>query len=250
MPRERAESLYGFRLYQGGVVPGRDVRVVKIGDWDVEACGGTHCRTTGEVGFIKILRSERIQDGVERVVFAAGIPAVKASQERDEALRKISETCKVQVKLEDVAKVADAVERLFSSWKQSRKEVEKLEDELVKSEAKRLVMDARAVANVKLLTQVAKNVSVERLIKLAAELVRIEPKLVVALFRVDKDVRIVTMVGDGARELGIHAGNLAEEVASVVGGAGGGKADFGQGGGPLAEKVQLAIKKAEDLLAG
>ncbi|MFQ6087045.1 MAG: alanine--tRNA ligase, partial [Candidatus Bathyarchaeia archaeon] len=71
-PRTEAEKQYGFRLYQGGVVPGKEIRVVDIKDWDVEACAGTHVRNTGEIGFIKILHTERIQDGVERIVFSAG----------------------------------------------------------------------------------------------------------------------------------------------------------------------------------
>ena len=70
MPREIAEKTYGYRLYQGGVIPDRQIRIVRIGDWDVEACGGTHLRSTGELGLIKILRTERIQDGVERITFA------------------------------------------------------------------------------------------------------------------------------------------------------------------------------------
>nr|2ZZF_A Chain A, Alanyl-tRNA synthetase [Pyrococcus horikoshii]2ZZG_A Chain A, Alanyl-tRNA synthetase [Pyrococcus horikoshii]2ZZG_B Chain B, Alanyl-tRNA synthetase [Pyrococcus horikoshii] len=72
LPRTTAEQKYGFRLYQGGVVPGREIRVVKIEDWDVQACGGTHLPSTGLVGPIKILRTERIQDGVERIIFACG----------------------------------------------------------------------------------------------------------------------------------------------------------------------------------
>src|SRR4030042_1722553 len=67
MPRNEAESRYGFRLYQGGAAPGKDIRVVKTGDWDVEACAGTHLRSTGETGFIKIIYTERIQNGVERL---------------------------------------------------------------------------------------------------------------------------------------------------------------------------------------
>ena len=86
MPREEAEARYGFRLYQGGAVPGREIRVVEIPGWDAEACGGTHCARTGEVGLIKILRAERIQDGVERLVFAVGEHALRAVQEQEKAL--------------------------------------------------------------------------------------------------------------------------------------------------------------------
>ena len=73
--RTKAEQKYGFSLYQGGVPPGRDIRIVKVAG-DIEACAGTHCQSTGEVGMIKIIRVEHIQDGIERIEFAAGIAAI------------------------------------------------------------------------------------------------------------------------------------------------------------------------------
>jgi len=85
LPRSEAEKLFGFELYQGGVPPGKQIRVVKVGS-DIEACAGTHVTNTGMIGAIKILRTERIQDGVERIEFAAGEAAVRAWQERDDLL--------------------------------------------------------------------------------------------------------------------------------------------------------------------
>ena len=90
-PRNEAESRYGFRLYQGGAVPGKDIRVVKTGDWDVEACAGTHLGTTSEVGFVKIVYTERVQDGVERLGYAVGLKALKAVQDQESLLAKVSE---------------------------------------------------------------------------------------------------------------------------------------------------------------
>jgi len=72
MDRNSAEKYYGFRLYQGGVPPGDNIRVLNIPDIDVEACGGTHLNNTSEVEKIRILKTERIQDGVNRIIFAAG----------------------------------------------------------------------------------------------------------------------------------------------------------------------------------
>lgn len=69
--RNKAEQKFGMRLYQGGVVYGPTIRVVEVDGWDVEACGGMHCSNTGEIGFLKIIRAERIQDGVERIEFAS-----------------------------------------------------------------------------------------------------------------------------------------------------------------------------------
>lgn len=90
MDRDLAEKKYGFRLYQGGAVPGKQIRVVEIQDFDVEACGGTHCSSTGELGLVKILSTERIQDGVVRLNFVAGEAAISYIQRLDEAVKSLS----------------------------------------------------------------------------------------------------------------------------------------------------------------
>ncbi len=128
LPRTEAEMRYGFRLYQGGVVPGRVIRVLKIKDWDVQACGGTHLPNTGLVGPIKILRTERIQDGVERIIFAAGEAAVNWMQETERILKRTSEVFRVPPE-----KVPETAERFFNEWKGgAKKEVEKLRKELAR----------------------------------------------------------------------------------------------------------------------
>jgi len=85
MPRNEAEAKYGFILYQGGVVPAREIRVVQVGPddapFDVQACGGTHLRQTGEIGLIKIQKVERIADGVVRFIFTTGMHAVSYLQD-------------------------------------------------------------------------------------------------------------------------------------------------------------------------
>jgi alanyl-tRNA synthetase len=85
--RERgtAEQTYGFRIYQGGVVPVKSVRIVSIEDQDIEACGGTHVRKTGDIELIKITKTKRIQDGVVRLEFVSGPTAFEyiKQQEKD-----------------------------------------------------------------------------------------------------------------------------------------------------------------------
>ena len=109
LPRRMAEEKYGFRIFQGGVVPSRTLRIVNIADWDVQACGGTHVRTTGEVGFIKIVRTERMQDGVERLDFVAGYPAVEYVQEMDSTIGKASSVLNTQ--RENVVKVLEELQQ-------------------------------------------------------------------------------------------------------------------------------------------
>ncbi|MFH0987096.1 MAG: alanine--tRNA ligase [Candidatus Micrarchaeota archaeon] len=81
LPREEAEEKFSFRIYQGGAVPSKKLRIVEIPGFDVEACGGTHCTSTGQVERIKILRAKKIQDGVIRIEFVAGNEAIKDYEE-------------------------------------------------------------------------------------------------------------------------------------------------------------------------
>ncbi|MEM0450630.1 MAG: alanine--tRNA ligase [Nitrososphaerota archaeon] len=89
--RHEAERLFGFTLYQGGEAPAGQVRVVNIPGWDAEACGGTHCANTSEVGFIKIIGTEKIADGVVRLEYAAGPAALSYVQSRISELEERAE---------------------------------------------------------------------------------------------------------------------------------------------------------------
>ena len=121
LPRNEAESRYGFRLYQGGAVPGKDIRVVKTGDWDVEACAGTHLGTTSEVGFVKIVYTERVQDGVERLGYAVGLKALKAVQEQESLLWRVSE-----VLTAPVDKLDKTAEKIVKELKETNVEKRRL----------------------------------------------------------------------------------------------------------------------------
>jgi len=243
MPREEAEKSYGFRLYQGGVVPGREIRVVKTGYWEVEACGGTHCKTTGEIGFIKVVHTERVQDGVERIEFSAGLPALRAAQENERVLWKVSEM--LNVPFEKVEKTA---ERVAAEWRELRREKERLIEEIAKFTAKEYLAKSREIRGLKVVVQTLREVATDRLIKIASELVKMEPKIVVVLCGVNKTANIVVMAGENAIKHGINACNIAKEMAMLLGGGGSGRPDFAQGGGNLIEKASDALSKAEEII--
>src|SRR5881296_2321603 len=116
LARDVAEKKFGFRLYQGGSVPGGELRVVEIPKWDVEACGGTHVSRTSDVSLIKILRSTRIQDGVVRLEYAAGKGALDAMRKQSDDLRRAADILSVPPD-----QVVSAAERLVAEWKELRK---------------------------------------------------------------------------------------------------------------------------------
>ncbi|MFA4983164.1 MAG: alanine--tRNA ligase-related protein, partial [Candidatus Micrarchaeia archaeon] len=122
--RNEAEQKYGFRLYQGGAVPGKELRVVSIGNIDHQACGGTHgySKSTADFGLVKIVRREGVQDGVERVVIKTGQAALEHIQARERLLREAAEALNVPEE-----QLKPTIMRFFNEWKERGKEIEKLQ---------------------------------------------------------------------------------------------------------------------------
>jgi len=245
MPREEAERRYGFRLYQGGVVPGREIRVIETEGWEVEACGGTHCESTGEVGLIKIVRTERIQDGVERVIFAAGGSAVETVQEIEAKVVKAAELLNVQPE-----KVEKTLERMVSEWRQLRREKEYLTETLAKFLAEKYLTAARKVSGLSVISEIIREeeASLDLLIKVSNELVKTDPKAVAVFISVDQNARLIAMVGKEAQRRGVDAREIASQAAPELGGGGSGKPEFAQGGGTHVEGAAKALERARTVI--
>lgn len=124
MSRTEAEMEYTMRIYQGGAVPGKILRIVIIDGYDVEACGGIHVDNTSKVGFIKMISSERIQDGVVRLEFKSLENSLKEVQRQEDILRKVSDLWGVAY--DDIPKTA---ERFFNEWKELSKKNKDLQSE-------------------------------------------------------------------------------------------------------------------------
>jgi len=116
LPREVAEEKYSMRIYQGGFIPGRDLRIVKIDEYDVQACGGTHVKHTGELDKIKIIGTTRVQDGVIRIHFVAGNAAKETDASQDDLLEQASTLLNVEPQ-----QVPARAEEVFNVWKKVRK---------------------------------------------------------------------------------------------------------------------------------
>jgi len=242
MPREEAEHSYGFRIYQGGAVPGAEIRIVKVGDWDVEACGGLHLNSTGEVGILKILRTDRIQDGVERIIFASGSQAVKHIQERDRVLLETASMLNVPIE-----RVIKKIGVLLDENKKIRKNLEKLRKKTFPIEADELLEKALQLNGTKLIVEKRINENEENLIKLGEEIITKDTSSVlVFIVVVNSSIRLLVHVGKKAIELGADASKLADQLAAIIGGKGGGRKFFGQGGGTKIdniEKIEPAFKE-------
>jgi alanyl-tRNA synthetase len=250
MSRNDAETLYGFRLYQGGAVPGKEIRVVKTGDWDVEACAGTHLKSTGEIGFLKIIHSERVQDGVERLVYSIGMPAVRAAQKNEELLARVSET--LNAPLEKLDKTA---EKLVKELKEANAERRKLVKEIAAQDGSKIekgieAADTKEIAGIRLFVRNFREITdIERMVQTANEIVNRDAAAVTLFFGSDgENARIMVMAGKIAVEKGVNADEVVKETAKIVGGGGGGRPNFAQGGGTRSERLAEAVQKAEETL--
>ncbi len=243
MPRQEAEEKYGFRLYQGGVVPGKLVRVVNIGGWDIEACGGTHNKSTGEVGLIKITKAERVQDGVERLEFVAGEAAIEYIHRMDSELQELSSVLGTQ--RENLSKVARTV---LSELEESRAREKSLGQAIVDMSTSGVASSAKTIPGAKLYLSKSPQIGEDQIIAQGQKSIAAEPSLVyVAIFSSGKSVRIICFVGSTARQAGYSASDIIRRLAPVLGGSGGGSPTFAQGGGPLADKIDEAASMAEGL---
>jgi alanyl-tRNA synthetase len=224
--RTKAEQKYGFSLYQGGVPPGKDIRIVKVAG-DVEACAGTHCRSTGEVGVIKIMRVEHIQDGIERIEFAAGIAAIYYMQHLEGIVAASADTLSVQFE-----NLPPTVTRFFTEWKEQKKEIERMSAQLVESEIRSLVPESIVGVDV-----VIRRIDLPQK-ELAALASSVAEKGGVALIAGAGETARVVLASGNSR---VNAGEIIGQVCELLGGKGGGKPTMAQGGGPNVNQLDLAL---------
>jgi len=236
--RNDAEKEHGFDLYQGGIPPGTNIRLIHIAD-DVQACGGTHVGRSGSVGAIKLLKTEPVQDGVERLVFAAGEAAIEATQRTEDALYEAADTLDV-----DPPNVAETAERFFTEWKERGKEIDRLTSELA---------EARATAESDTVDIDGQPAVIQRLdgdvdeLRATANALVDDGNIAVLASGAGGSAMFVVGVPDGA---GVNAGEVVGDLAARVGGGGGGPADFAQGGGPDVDALDDALAAAPDVLRG
>lgn len=237
MPRDEAEAKFGFRLYQGGVVPGKIIRVVNTVGVDVEACGGLHCDRTSRVGPIRILRTKRIQDGVVRIEYSAGLAAVAGMQSDRACIDQLAECMMVPRE-----SVVPAAVRMVAELKEERKRLESMVARLNESTAASLLAQAKDVNGLKLVVHQAQEG--EDIMSLIITLIS-RPGVIAVVGTAEPSVKLI--VGR-SQDVDVDSRPVLKEIMKLVGGGGGGKPDLAQGGGGDPTKVPQALAAAVDIV--
>ena len=244
LPRHEADKKHGFDLYQGGAPKGNEIRVLRISDHDVQACGGTHHDEPGQIGSIRVVRSTAVQDGVERLHIVAGESALQYAREQDEVLRTTSETFAVAT--EDLPKTA---ERFFTEWKEQRKRIEQLEAEIVRLRTSGGGDDSMSIDGVRVVIMEVEG-NLKQLTSMLQELTRdgSTPTLAILGSKEGGGKLMVATTEDSIASERYNAVDILRSIIPHIKGGGGGRPTMAQGGGSDASGLDAALDAAKELL--
>jgi alanyl-tRNA synthetase len=222
---------------------GDRVRVVKIGDFSTELCGGTHVGTSGEIGLFKLHSEGGVAAGVRRVEALTGEGALDLIHNYETRLKEISDL--VRSSADDAV---DKVKKLLDRQKELEKEIEKLHGQYEKDQIPALLAKKQSVNGADVLISRVDGLDGKQLRDVADQLKeKLGVGIVVLASAGDANVNLVASVSKDLTKR-FHAGNIIKELAAVVGGGGGGRPDFAQAGGKEPAKIDAALKRAAELI--
>ena len=246
MSQSKAKELGAMALF--GEKYGDVVRVVSVGDWARELCGGTHVERSGQLGVIKLLSESSIGAGVRRVEALVGVDAYRFLAREHVLLNSLTDLIKGARTEELPERISD----LLNKMKEIEKELAIVRSAQALSQVGDLAKTAKVINGISFVSSVmADGVSGDDLRKIAIDLRSREEKSVVALISSnDGKPVLVVATSEGARSSGVKAGALVKIGSTILGGGGGGKDDFAQGGGTDASKSLEALTAISNALIG
>ena len=246
MSQDEAKKLGAMALF--GEKYGDRVRVVSVGDWARELCGGTHVGRSGQLGVVKLLSESSIGAGVRRVEALVGADAYQFLAREHVLLNSLTQIIKGARVEELPARIND----LVSKMRDIEKELSTLRTASAMESASSLISTAKVVAGTTVVVgSLADGIAADNLRLIALDLRARNSNTVVALTSVvEEKIVLVVAVSDDARQSGVKAGGLVKLGSAILGGGGGGKDDFAQGGGSDRSKIPAALEAIELAIAG
>ena len=244
LDRADADARFGFELYQGGPPKHSEIRIIRIGEHDVQACGGTHHDKAGEVGEIRIIRSSQVQDGVERLQIVAGETAREHARAQERLLAESSEV--LGVSPEDLP---GAVSRFFDEWKSQQKKIESLEAEIVRLRTSGGGDAAVEKGGIRYAVMEVDG-DIKAMMSMLSQLTRDPNKPTLAVLGTrGAGGKLIVASTEGTIASEKHdATEILRAIAGHIEGGGGGSPTMAQGGGSNPDGIPAALDAARDLL--
>ena len=223
---------------------GEEVRVVEMGDFSMELCGGTHVDNTGNIGLFKIISESSIASGVRRVEAITGEEVYRYLNEIEGNLDNLSNTLKTNRE-----GLKDRAEDLVVELKEKERELENLKSKMALSIVDEIINSKKNIDGVNLVVYKVENMDMNSLRNLGDEIKNKLATGVIVLSSVDNGkISFVSMVTKDLINKGLHAGNLIRDIAKITGGGGGGRPDMAQAGGRDLDKIDEAMNMVEDIV--
>ena len=245
MPIDEAKKLGAMALF--GEKYGDIVRVVSVGDYSVELCGGTHVRNTGEIGLFKIVSETSVASGVRRITAVTGTGALAYVREN----LSLMQECAATLKASNIKELASRAGQVMAEDRENRRRIESLTSELSAMKASAVLGNAREVCGLELVASVVEGANANELRAMGDEAKAKSDKIVAVFAGVNREkgtVNFAACCGPEAVKMGAHAGKLVKEIAAIAGGSGGGRPDSAMAGGKDVSKVSEALNAAEGIL--
>ena len=244
MTMEEAKKTGAMALF--GEKYGDTVRVVMMGDFSREFCGGTHVKNTGAIGAFKILSESGVAAGVRRIEALTGNGVMKYYKEMEDKLYEVAKALKATP-----ANVVEKAEHLLAENKALHGELESMKSKAAKDALGDVMNQVTEVKGVRLLAAKVSGVDMNGLRDLGDQLKeKLGEGVILLASDLDGKVNLVAMATEDAMKKGAHAGNLIKGIAALVGGGGGGRPNMAQAGGKNPGGIEAAIAEAEKVLDG
>jgi alanyl-tRNA synthetase len=223
---------------------GETVRIVKMGDFSMELCGGTHILRTGDIGLLKIVHESSTAAGVRRIEALTGREAVRYVQKTDRELKKSAFLLR-----STPSELSDRLDKLLKKQKDAEREIDSLKEKLAAKNSVDLMDKIEELDGIKLLSTVVDAKDVKALREFGDKVRdRIKSGVILLGSSInDKAMLLCIVTKDLVNKY--NAGDIIKKIAPVVGGSGGGRSDMAQAGGPKPEKLEEALKKLKEILS-
>ena len=243
MPIEEAKKLGAMALF--GEKYGSIVRVVSVGDFSKEFCGGTHVDNTGRIGLFKILSESSVAAGVRRIEAVTGLNALRYLDETLAQLGAVASALKVT----STSGLAQRAEQMAAELKEKDRTIESLNAKMADMRINGLFEGAKEINGVRVITALFSATPANALRTMCDKIRDSAPNVVAVLAATqDGKANIAVTVGKDAQQKGLNAGKIVREVAKVAGGNGGGKAEFAMAGAKDLTKLDEALAAAEGIV--
>ena len=242
LPIDEAKKLGATAQF--GEKYGEVVRVVSMGDYSVEFCGGCHLKNTAQAGLFKILSESGVAAGTRRIEAVTGSEVLKYIDEKDKLIEKTAEALKA-----NAAELDTKAESVMAEIKELKRNLESVKAKLAGGKAEDIMSGKKNVGGVDLVISKTEGLSVADLRAMGDTIKdKLDCGAVILSSNTDGKIMFLAMADDAAVKKGVHAGNIIREVTKLAGGSGGGKPNMAQGGGKDASKIDEALAAVEKIV--